>query len=908
MQTRLCLQPSTDMPLAGTSWNCAQQPVISNGGNAGWRTGMALPVGRLSCSNVQQHRPAQPRQHTVHARRRALVRPARRTLPSCSAAAATGELLMGDLMYDSYDEEVFEPSHDLRELASAQLRSMFQVLSRLSTSAAAGSGSSSSTHPASSCRACVYARRAESLGASQIRLQRVACWPGAAAQQPHGSSSTNSSYEEMDDVLTLQRPAWEAGSGSSGTCDTEASLCQEDVLLLPNSNMIVMPLAEAGVLVGLLVVEVPGLPVRSPSSSSMNAPASPWDPPPSSSQMGLPEEALWCFRMAVPPLAKACAMDLRAALAGAQQEAQQRLARSLLLEAQGPLKVLGTFGQMLAPRLRSELAGQPESDMADGMVMQGQRLADVVAQLEAALRPQAGSRGPGQQQLALPAGAEPAAAGAVVPGMGMPGVAYDSFDDIEDIDLPDVWHTHDQRPVQQQEQQQQVPQQQQQQQQQVKGLPSGMTTKAGYLPEHISSSSSAASSSAAVQPSSSQQQELPHMPGQGTAGSLGSSSRDIRWGRVEPPAAAATTSVDSSSSSSSSKDCSASYSVAPGQLDMATTLDLEVVGAEGTAMSMDADSGSSSSSNATAVTAPSFARSNRRSSSSSDRAESSNRMLSSSSSSSSSRRSFSKRAAAASGVALQPPASCNLIDTICHLLTAAANLAMVEGKHFIVSPPLLLDQPLSPPASSSSSSSAAPALLPRPIRPLLVGLAAGTCRRVLGYVLDVALQCTPRGGQLCVTARESSGGVEVSLLHTGQVQASRVHTTSKALSPAIHNSSSALLQQQLRTTTTISSSSSSSSKHSTITAAVGGASSAQRSSGSSRRSRRAVQELSSSGISRSSSSSLVSLDFAGQVLQEIGGRLAVVYPIQFINAVSGNLEVGSSIQDACLVVHIDDSG
>jgi hypothetical protein len=780
-----------------------------------------------------------------------------------------------------------QPSHDLRELASAQLRSMFQVLSRLSTAAAASSSSSSSQQAASTCRACVYARRAESLGAPQIRLQRVACWPGAAAQQPHGSSSS-SSYEEMDDVLTLQRPAWEAGSGSSGTCDTEASLCQEDVLLLPNSNMIVLPLAEANVLVGLLVVEVPGMPAAAPSSSSSSdaATASPWDPPSSNSHMGLPEDALWCFRMAVPPLAKACAMDLRAALAGAQQEAQQRLARSLLLEAQGPLKVLGTFGQMLAPRLRTELAGQPESDMADGMVMQGQRLADVVAQLEAALRPQAGSRGmQQQQQLALPAAAESQSAAAVVPGMGMTGIAYDSFDDIEDCDLPDMWHTIDQQQVQQQQ-----PPVQQQQQQLAKGLPSGVTAKAGYLPEHVSSST--APSSTAVQQSSVQQQELPHLPGQGTAGSLGSSSRDIRWGRVEPPAAV--TAVPSSSSSSSSRNsdqaCSASYSVAPGQLDMQKTIDLEVTGVEATLMSMDVDS-SSSSSSATVVTAPAWVTSSRLSSSSSSSSDGED----TSSSSSTSRRSSSssrlqKRAAAISSVVPQPQASCNLIDAIGHLLTAAANLAKVEGKNFIVTPPLQLDQPVTP--LGSSSSSMAGALLPRPIRPLLVGLAASTCRRVLGYVLDVALQCTPRGGQLCVTARESSGGVELSLLHTGQVKADRVHTTSKALSPAIHNTSSS----SSSTSAQQPSSSPASPSRGAGAAAADAGSTSQRSSSSSRRSRRVVQELSSSGSSRSSSSSLVSLDFAGQLLQEIGGRLAVVYPIQFMNAVSGNLEVGSSIE------------
>jgi hypothetical protein len=542
---------------------------------------------------------------------------------------------------------------------------------------------------------------------------------------------------------------------------------------------------------------------------------------------------------------------------------------------------------MLAPRLRNELAGQPESDMADGMVMQGQRLADVVAQLEAALRPQAGSRGlRQQQQLALPAAADAAAAGAVMPGVGMPGVAYDSFDDIEDIDLPDVWHTDDQ---------QQLPPLQQQllPQQQAKGLPSGVAAKAGYLPEHISSSStSTVSDNTAVQVSSSQPQELPHLPGQGTAGSLGSSSRDIRWGLVESPAAAATTTTvtSASSASSSSKECSASYSVVPGQLDMQKTIDLEVMGVEGTLMSLDADSStstsSSSSSSTTVVTAPAWLASSSRSSSPSDSADSSSRTVSSSRRGGSSS-TLSRRNPSASSVTSQQPASCNLIDTIGHLLTAAANLALVEGKTFIVTPPLQLDQAVAPPAGSSSSG--AGALLPGPIRPLLVGLAANTCRRVLGYVLDVALQCTPRGGQLCVTARESSGGVELSLLHTGQVQASRVHTTSKALSPAgIYSSSSSSSGAAQQQPDEISSSSS--------TFAVEAASSAKRSSGSSKRSRRVVQELSSSGSSRASSSSIVSLDFAGQLLQEIGGRLAVVYPIQFMNAVSGNLEVGSSIE------------
>jgi hypothetical protein len=90
MQAGSCLQPFTDMPLAGTLWNCAQQPVVSYGGIVRWNLVMALPAGRLACSSVQQHRPAQPRQHTVHARRGPFLRPATHRLPVCTAGTATG--------------------------------------------------------------------------------------------------------------------------------------------------------------------------------------------------------------------------------------------------------------------------------------------------------------------------------------------------------------------------------------------------------------------------------------------------------------------------------------------------------------------------------------------------------------------------------------------------------------------------------------------------------------------------------------------------------------------------------------------------------------------------------------------------------------------------------------------------
>jgi hypothetical protein len=199
-----------------------------------------------------------------------------------------------------------------------------------------------------------------------MKLQRVACCKSAQPLPPAvtlgyagGSSSSgadpgsSNSFEELDEILTLHRAAWEpgsssgsstAGSSSSSLCETEALLINEEIVLLPSSNLLVLPLAEAGVLVGLLVVEVrskPGSPVpyqpqplqqqqqgqqqeqqqqqQQQQQGQEQQPA--WELPP---VLGLSEDVLWALRMSVPPLAKACAMDLRTALAGAQQEARQR--------------------------------------------------------------------------------------------------------------------------------------------------------------------------------------------------------------------------------------------------------------------------------------------------------------------------------------------------------------------------------------------------------------------------------------------------------------------------------------------------------------------------------------------------------------------------------------------------------
>jgi hypothetical protein len=97
--------------------------------------------------------------------------------------------------------------------------------------------------------------------------------------------------------------------------------------------------------------------------------------------------------------------------------------------------------------------------------------------------------------------------------------------------------------------------------------------------------------------------------------------------------------------------------------------------------------------------------------------------------------------------------------------------------------------------SSSSSSrataagapaAAAPQLLPRPLqRPLVAGVRGEAVARVMGYLLDLALQSTPAGGQVAVNARPGrDGGVELLLRHTGHLHPDRMHPASGGIAAA----------------------------------------------------------------------------------------------------------------------------
>jgi hypothetical protein len=129
-------------------------------------------------------------------------------------------------------------------------------------------------------------------------------------------------------------------------------------------------------------------------------------------------------------------------------------------------------------------------------------------------------------------------------------------------------------------------------------------------------------------------------------------------------------------------------------------------------------------------------------------------------------------------------------------------------------------------------------------------------------VVDVALQCTPRGGQLCVTAAQRSGSVEISVLHTGHTQPERLHAATRALAGSRPMAAAA--------------------------AAVGVAAEPMQNG--------AAASLSSARALRGSSgAALVSLEFAGAALSALGGRLSIVQSCQLMNALTGELELGSSI-------------
>jgi hypothetical protein len=141
-----------------------------------------------------------------------------------------------------------------------------------------------------------------------------------------------------------------------------------------------------------------------------------------------------------------------------------------------------------------------------------------------------------------------------------------------------------------------------------------------------------------------------------------------------------------------------------------------------------------------------------------------------------------------------PGPSTNLASALAGLLAAASRLAAVSGVLFIASAPLgagLAPRPRAAGGGAAHGESGepgsaaehgepergrpAPSLIPRPSRPLLVAVPAVLVQRLLSYVLDIVLDSTPKGGQVCISAAQDGTGVQLVVLHTGRLEPRRLH-------------------------------------------------------------------------------------------------------------------------------------
>lgn len=249
----------------------------------------------------------------------------------------------------------------------------------------------------------------------------------------------------------------------------------------------------------------------------------------------------------------------------------------------------------------------------------------------------------------------------------------------------------------------------------------------------------------------------------------------------------------------------------------------------------------------------------------------------------------SSAAAGGPGGAIAAVPFCNVAQALSNLLTAAHNIALQMGILFLVDHPLyvvpsspksrrrapsLKSKPLAGPAAAGAASAprdgaaTGEELLPRPSRPIHAAVEPSMVKRVMAYVVDIALQCTPKGGQVAVSARPAEGGVQIAVAHTGRMIAERLHSRALAVAVPLRGS-----------------------------AGVGAARAGWPAAG-----RPAAAAAAAAGSGMLSSlqagpgTGLVSLELAQALIQQAGGRISIVYPGKVLNAATGILDVGTSVE------------
>ena len=184
-------------------------------------------------------------------------------------------------------------------------------------------------------------------------------------------------------------------SSITASAEMEQSWTNEaTMVVLPDNGGLMLPLTHKSFLVGLLLVE------RVVGDGS--TPSTYYIPPPVQDLFGPTEMAV--IKQSAQALSMSCAMELRAIVDAAQQRMQQERLQGLLSQASKPLTTLKTLGRMLQPRLAE---GEPERDMTDGVVAQGQYLSELLGQIQKAVGSGGGGGGGGGEGAwRLPAGEE----------------------------------------------------------------------------------------------------------------------------------------------------------------------------------------------------------------------------------------------------------------------------------------------------------------------------------------------------------------------------------------------------------------------------------------------------------------------------------------------------------------------
>ncbi|PNH04802.1 hypothetical protein TSOC_008939, partial [Tetrabaena socialis] len=778
--------------------------------------------------------------------------------------------------------------------------------------------------------------------------------------------------------------SWALQGGSAAldpSAMIEDCLLHREVVALPNSSALVFPLVECGVLVGLLVAELeaeqggreaavggPGGPGAllpagggSGGSAALLLPAlcSGGSAGHEASARGggggsvagsrggggvdgasaggleglgqahgrvhrsLTDEELRCLRLAVPLLSKACGMDARSKLQLAQSSLSAAAARGLLREAQRPLSTLNAFSTMLVPRLKD---GEPDKDMAKGIVLQGKRLQDLMWQLEDALhRPQAhGEDGADMfSALALGGAGSHAPAAALGPFRAPSSLPRDPNPAVQELlQLPQPRPGALAPPAAAAASRAG----------EAGGGPSTMAAAEALPPPAADGSMATVGPGFPAAPGAG---PGPVLPGQVTfvergaaAESSPSVSAEGGSGGVYPftmgymaggVAFAAPATGKPSAAAAGGAPRGRAYAGGvhqPPPVSAMATIDVEADcgGADG-------GGGAHKAGAAAQLTEwrgmPHTA---------------------------------ARRADGEWG--WEPPPQSpqpqqpqgggpvlpalvnptNVVAALAGILMAACKLAAVSGIGFIASSPLSAvlprkgggvarpARPAAPAAAAAGAAAAAegtalqsgpgaeaspeagPRLIPRPARPLMVGVPAALLQKIVGHMLDIALQCTPRGGQVCVSARRDGSGVAVVLMHTGRMDLRRLHVRTQAMAAAAAASRS---QPPLAT--------SQPAHAARAPAAVSLAAGGRRGGGSpweaaQRRSGggaavATVPRLAAvvaggggqAGGGAAAGSGVFSVELAQELAQQAGGHLTVSYPCNMVNALSGSLDVGTSV-------------